>query len=174
GLLGAPIVPRAPVLGELLEVAKWYAAGPTHAGQLARPAGVGEPMMQVVEVGLWDLDAERLNGVTQSCFSFMLGECRVNSGTFCSYIRLGSKHVGNLGTPAAFAFPAAAAARLDKRGPGQPAQCHHPHHPQRRRPASPPRLSRRGAAWCGRRGPTPPPGDPSPAPARGPGGGGRR
>ena len=54
----APVVPRAPVLGELLEVVQRYAAGPLHAGQLAGPAGVGEPVVQVVEVGLGNLDAE--------------------------------------------------------------------------------------------------------------------
>jgi hypothetical protein len=62
-LLGTPVVLRTPVFGELLQMAQRYAAGPPHAGQLAGPAGVGEPVVQVVEVGLGDLDAEGPNAV---------------------------------------------------------------------------------------------------------------
>ena len=68
-LLGAPVVPGAPVLGELLQVAQRYPAGPLDAGQLAGPAGVGEPVVQVVEVGLGDLDAEGLDRRRSSWFS---------------------------------------------------------------------------------------------------------
>src|SRR5438045_8169801 len=58
---GAPVIPRAPVLGQFLQVGKRYSAGPVSGGQLAGPAGAGEPVAQVVHVGLADLDAERLN-----------------------------------------------------------------------------------------------------------------
>jgi hypothetical protein len=57
-LLAAPVVLRAPVLGEVLEVAQRYAASPRHAGQLTGPAGVRQPVVQVVEVGLGDPDLE--------------------------------------------------------------------------------------------------------------------
>jgi hypothetical protein len=67
GLLGAPVVPRAPVPGELTQVAQWYAAAPPHAGQLARPAGGGEPVVQVVEVGLGNLDAVWLDVARSRC-----------------------------------------------------------------------------------------------------------
>ena len=60
---GAPVVLRVPVPGELLQVAQRYAAAPSHAGQLAGPAGAGEPAVQVVDVGLGDLDAEGLDAV---------------------------------------------------------------------------------------------------------------
>ena len=60
-LCGAPVVLRAPVLGKFLQIAKRYAAGPPSARQLAGPAGAGEPVVQVVEVRLADLDAEKLN-----------------------------------------------------------------------------------------------------------------
>jgi hypothetical protein len=49
------------VLGKFLQIAKRYAAGPPSARQLAGPAGAGEPVVQVVDVRLADLDAERLN-----------------------------------------------------------------------------------------------------------------
>src|SRR5947209_9964943 len=62
-LLGAPVVPRAPVPGEVFQVAQRHAAGPFHAGQLAGPAGVGESVMQVLDVSLGDLDTERLHVV---------------------------------------------------------------------------------------------------------------
>src|SRR5260370_15524286 len=55
---GAPVVARVPVPREFGQVPQRYAAGPPHAGQLAGPAGVAEPVMQVVDLGLRDLDAE--------------------------------------------------------------------------------------------------------------------
>src|SRR5215472_15713303 len=63
---GAPVVPRAPVLGQLPQVARRYAAGPPDAGQLRGPAGAAEPVAQVVDVGLADLDAERLDVLAHS------------------------------------------------------------------------------------------------------------
>jgi len=59
---GVPVVAGAPVLGQLLQVAQRYTAGPSHAGQLAGPVGTGQPVVQVVDVGLGDLDAEGLDG----------------------------------------------------------------------------------------------------------------
>jgi hypothetical protein len=44
-LLGAPVVAGAPVLGELGQIVQRDAAGPGHAGQLAGPAGVGQPVV---------------------------------------------------------------------------------------------------------------------------------
>src|SRR5439155_2693252 len=61
---GAPVISSAPVTGELLQVAQRDAALPPRAGQAARPAGTGEPATQMVDVGLGDLDAEGLDGIT--------------------------------------------------------------------------------------------------------------
>ena len=55
----APVVARPPVLGQLLQVVERHAAAPADAGQLVGPAGAGEPIAQVVEVGLGDVDPER-------------------------------------------------------------------------------------------------------------------
>src|SRR6185312_5258415 len=62
-LLGAPVVARAPVPGQLLQVAQRYAAGPPNAGQFAGPAGPGQTLVQVIDVSLGDLDAEGLDAV---------------------------------------------------------------------------------------------------------------
>ena len=48
----APVVARAPVLGQLLDVVERHAVAPPDAGQLVGPAGAGEPVAQVVQVGL--------------------------------------------------------------------------------------------------------------------------
>jgi hypothetical protein len=58
-LVLAPVVRRAPVVGQLLEVAERYAALPSRPGKLARPARGGEPPVEVVEVGLGDVDPVR-------------------------------------------------------------------------------------------------------------------
>ena len=58
GLLRAPVVLGAPVLGELLQVAQRHPASPAHAGQLTGPAGGGELVVQVVEIGVRDLATE--------------------------------------------------------------------------------------------------------------------
>src|SRR5215472_5248186 len=55
---GAPVVTGAPVGGQVLQVAQRYAAFPPGAGQAGRPSCIAEPVLQVVDVGLWDLDAE--------------------------------------------------------------------------------------------------------------------
>ena len=60
---GAPVIAGAPVLGQLVQVAHWHAAGPPHVGQPAGPAGTGQPVVQVLDVGLGDLDTEELDTV---------------------------------------------------------------------------------------------------------------
>ena len=59
GLLGPPVVLGAPVGGQVVQVAKRYPGFPAGAGQLVGPAGAGEPVSQVVQVGLGDVDPER-------------------------------------------------------------------------------------------------------------------
>ena len=59
----APVVLSAPVIGEFPHGVQRYAALPPHAGQLARPPGAGQPVVQMVEVGLGDLDAKRVDAV---------------------------------------------------------------------------------------------------------------
>ena len=59
GLLLAPVVAVGPVGGQLLEVTEGDAAGPPDAGQLVGPAGAVQPVAQVVQVGLGDVDPER-------------------------------------------------------------------------------------------------------------------
>jgi hypothetical protein len=71
---GAPVIPRAPVAGELFQVSKRQSAVPPRAGQFAGPAGVGEPVVQVVQVGLGDLDAEGPDAVAH-CASPCFGLC---------------------------------------------------------------------------------------------------
>ena len=58
GLLGAPVEAVGPVAGQVLQVVQGYAAGPVVAGRVLRPAGPGDPVVQVVEVGLGDVDPE--------------------------------------------------------------------------------------------------------------------
>ena len=73
---GAPVILRAPVPGELFQVTKRHAAVPPHAGQFAGPAGVGEPVVQVIQVGLGDLDAEGPDAVAHRaspCFGLYEG-----------------------------------------------------------------------------------------------------
>src|SRR5579859_3941331 len=55
---GAPVEAGAPVLGELLDVAQRRAAAPAHAGHLVGPAGGREPLLQVIELRLRDVDLE--------------------------------------------------------------------------------------------------------------------
>src|SRR5262249_1182134 len=61
GLVLAPVVGRPPVLGELLQVAEGHPAGPADARQLVGPAGARQPVPQVVELCLGDVDRERPN-----------------------------------------------------------------------------------------------------------------
>jgi hypothetical protein len=78
GLVLAPVVAVAPVGGELLEVAERHAAAPADVGQLVGPAGTVQPLAQVVQVGLGDVDPERpdlgVGGHRRG--SFLLGEWR--------------------------------------------------------------------------------------------------
>src|SRR6185369_6935753 len=62
-LLGAPVESRAPVLGKLLEMIHRYAPGPSNTGQLGGPAGLGEPVVQIVQVRLGNRYAERVHHV---------------------------------------------------------------------------------------------------------------
>ena len=55
---GAPVVARAPVLGQFLEIAERHAAAPAGAGHLVGPAGGRQPLVQVIELGLRDVDLE--------------------------------------------------------------------------------------------------------------------
>jgi hypothetical protein len=56
--LCAPVVPGAPVLHHLLEVVVGHAVRPVVAGSSSGVAGAGEPVVEVVKLGLRDLDDE--------------------------------------------------------------------------------------------------------------------
>jgi hypothetical protein len=58
-LAGPPVVLLSPVVGELTQVSGGNAALPAGAGQVAGPAGPGQPLAEVVDVGLRDADAVR-------------------------------------------------------------------------------------------------------------------
>ena len=58
-LVGAPVVTGAPVGGQVFQVAQRHAGLPAGTGQLGRPAGAGQPLAQVIEVGFRDVDPER-------------------------------------------------------------------------------------------------------------------
>ncbi len=60
-LILAPLVGGPPVLGQPFQVADGNAVGPANVRQLVGPAGTGQPVIQGVQVGLRDLDAERPN-----------------------------------------------------------------------------------------------------------------
>jgi hypothetical protein len=57
-LVPPPVVGGAPVLGQLPQVGERHAVAPADARQLVGPAGAGEAVPQIVQVGLWDVDAE--------------------------------------------------------------------------------------------------------------------
>src|SRR5262249_40084270 len=59
GLPLAPVVPRAPMLGQFLEIGERDASAPVDTGQFVGPAGAGPAGTQVVEDRLGDLDSER-------------------------------------------------------------------------------------------------------------------
>jgi hypothetical protein len=59
GLVLAPVVAAAPVFGQVLEVPEGDPAGSAGVGELVGPAGSGQPLLEVVQVGLGDLDPER-------------------------------------------------------------------------------------------------------------------
>src|SRR5215469_15000754 len=56
-----PVVGGAPVAGQVFEIAQRRPPLPADAGQLGRPAGVFEPAVQVVQIGLRDIDTEWLH-----------------------------------------------------------------------------------------------------------------
>src|SRR4029450_8210898 len=114
--------------------------------QLVGPAGAGQPVTQVVQVAVWDLDAERPELGGHGC---LLGRGRYRQPTnHCGRKRssiggrLGSH--GHLRATGEAAEPAPGAARLDRPGAGRAARGHGPDGPQRRRAAASPRLSRPG------------------------------
>lgn len=57
-LLAAPVVGGGPVLGEALEVVQRDAEVPANAGQLVGPARPEETLVQIVEIGLRNLNSE--------------------------------------------------------------------------------------------------------------------
>jgi hypothetical protein len=61
GLVLAPVVGGSPVLGEFLEASQRKAVVPAGVGNLVGPAGASKTIVQVVEVGLRDVDAEGLD-----------------------------------------------------------------------------------------------------------------
>jgi len=66
-LLGPPVVLVPPVVGERPQVAELHPALPAHPGQLVGPADPVKALVEVLEVGLVDFDAERPDGgVAQS------------------------------------------------------------------------------------------------------------
>src|SRR5215471_3476727 len=92
---GAPVISGAPVAGEFRQIAQRGAAGPPGAWQLAWPAGGGEPFVQVVDVGLGDLDPEGPDRVAHHASPCRCGrfgraarayveKARINSGTIRS------------------------------------------------------------------------------------------
>jgi hypothetical protein len=62
-LLCPPVVLRSPVVGELAQVLERDPALPADALQLGGPPGAGKPVPKVVEVGLWDVDAEGADAI---------------------------------------------------------------------------------------------------------------
>src|SRR4029453_16400473 len=81
GFLLAPVVAVGPVAGQLLQVGERHAAAPADAGQLVGPAGAAQPVAQVVQVGLGDVDPERPDcgvggvGGGHRCGSFLVFRC---------------------------------------------------------------------------------------------------
>src|SRR5690606_41308251 len=57
GLVLAPVVAGAPVLGEVAQPWQRKAEVAAGVGDLVGPAGAGQPVVKVVEVGLGDGDA---------------------------------------------------------------------------------------------------------------------
>src|SRR6266511_1939777 len=83
GLMLAPGVAVAPVGGQLLEVAERHPAAPADPGELVGPAGTGQAVAQVVQVGLGHIDPERsdVGHVVPSCMAR-----QGQNGMFCSSI----------------------------------------------------------------------------------------
>lgn len=57
-LLLAPVEPAPPVLGQPTEVGEGNPAAPAHVGELVGPACLRQPVTQVGDVGLRDVDGE--------------------------------------------------------------------------------------------------------------------
>ena len=60
-LVRAPVVPVAPMLGQILEVGHRHPRLHPSPGSCAGPPGAGQPVAQVVQVRLGDVDTERLD-----------------------------------------------------------------------------------------------------------------
>ena len=60
-LVRPPVVLRAPILGQLLQVSERHAPAPAHSRGSRGPAGTGEPIPQVVDIRLGYLDPEGLD-----------------------------------------------------------------------------------------------------------------
>jgi hypothetical protein len=58
-LVRPPVICGPPVRSEILEVVQRDSVAPADARKLIRPAGPIQSSVQVVKVGLWDLDTER-------------------------------------------------------------------------------------------------------------------
>src|SRR5215207_499741 len=57
----APVVPGAPVLGQLLQVGERHPSAPADARDLIGPAGACEAVVQIVNGGLWNGNRKRLD-----------------------------------------------------------------------------------------------------------------
>jgi hypothetical protein len=62
GLPRSPVVAGLPVVDQALDIIERDAVVGAHAGQLVGPAHPGQPVGEVVQLGLGDLDAERTDG----------------------------------------------------------------------------------------------------------------
>lgn len=70
GLGGAPVVAVAPVLAQLADVGQRNALAPVVDGLGVGPACARQPLAQVVEVGLANVDAERSDVIAHGVFPF--------------------------------------------------------------------------------------------------------
>src|SRR5215212_11832188 len=57
-LVRTPVVPGAPELDQSLQVVNGNTAAPTNSGQLARPASAIESLMQIINIGLRNVDVK--------------------------------------------------------------------------------------------------------------------
>lgn len=76
GFGGTPVEPGAPVVGEATQVGGGQAVGPGGFGQVLGPAGAGEAVVQVVEVGLRNVDPEGVDVVHADHATNRLGRNR--------------------------------------------------------------------------------------------------
>src|SRR5581483_3957641 len=61
-----PVIARLPVLSKLTDVTAWYSVVPRHFRHDADPSGAGQPLMQIVEIVLRDVNEERLDLVARA------------------------------------------------------------------------------------------------------------